>query len=79
MAEKTAHHVTVTQRKQAVETELQCASNTRAFAWRLRTILSFHFLKMCMSVRMYVSLCTTYVPDAHRGQKRVMDPLKLEL
>jgi hypothetical protein len=28
---------------------------------------------------LHVCLCTMYMPRAHRGQKRVSDPLELEL
>lgn len=35
---------------------------------------------MCMSVLcfIYMNACTTCVHSAHRGQKRVLDPLELE-
>ena len=35
----------------------------------------FNLWVFCLNV----CLCITLVPGAHRGQKRVLDPLKLEL
>jgi hypothetical protein len=34
---------------------------------------------MYMSVFLHVCLYTMYVPGAHKGQKRTLDPLELEL
>lgn len=50
------------------------------FSWTIQILLFFNLLvfKMCVSV-LPASLCTTCVPYAHRSQKKISDPLGLEL
>lgn len=48
----------------------------------LRESCPFYFCKiyLILCVRMFcLFICTMYVSDAHRGHKRMLDPMKLEL
>lgn len=48
--------------------------------WELSPKNYFRFLySMCMRVCLPACLCTMYMPDALGDQKRVSDPLELEL
>lgn len=39
----------------------------------------YDFLCMGICLRMPCTICTTYMPDAHGGLKKIWDPLELEL
>lgn len=34
---------------------------------------------MCMSLCLYVCICTMCIPGSHEGQKKVLNPLEVEL
>lgn len=42
-------------------------------------LLSLRFIFLLCVIWLYLCMCTTYMPDAHRGQKRLSDSLELEL
>lgn len=41
-------------------------------------LFNYYFYFMCMVFCFHLLLCTTYLPGAHRGWKRVLDSLGLE-